>query len=70
MAGARARWRATGMTDDDFGKPNIAIANSFPQHVPSQVDLTPMGQPAAGAVTTAAAQHKPRWYERFAPKRS
>src|SRR5690349_23393338 len=34
MAGARALWRATGMTDDDFGKPIVAIANSYTQFVP------------------------------------
>lgn len=33
MAGARALWRATGMTDDDFGKPIIAVVNSFTQFV-------------------------------------
>lgn len=37
MAGARALWRATGMTDDDFGKPIIAVANSFTQFVPGHV---------------------------------
>lgn len=35
MAGARALWRATGMTDADFGKPIIAVVNSFTQFVPS-----------------------------------
>ena len=39
MAGARALWRATGMKDDDFGKPIIAIANSFTQFVPGHVHL-------------------------------
>jgi dihydroxyacid dehydratase/phosphogluconate dehydratase len=39
MAGARALWRATGMTDDDFGKPIVAIANSFTQFVPGHVHL-------------------------------
>ena len=34
MAGARGLWRATGMTDDDFGKPIIAVVNSFTQFVP------------------------------------
>ncbi|MBL9059154.1 MAG: hypothetical protein JNK88_03905, partial [Mangrovicoccus sp.] len=34
MAGARALWRATGMTDGDFGKPIIAVVNSFTQFVP------------------------------------
>lgn len=44
MAGARALWRATGMTDDDFDKPIIAIANSFTQFVPGHVHLKDMGQ--------------------------
>jgi len=44
MAGARALWRATGMTDADFGKPIIAIANSFTQFVPGHVHLHDLGQ--------------------------
>ena len=44
MAGARALWRATGMGDDDFHKPIIAIANSFTQFVPGHVHLKDMGQ--------------------------
>lgn len=45
MAGARALWRATGMTDDDFdNKPIIAVANSFTQFVPGHVHLKDMGQ--------------------------
>ena len=44
MAGARALWRATGMTDTDFGKPIIAIANSFTQFVPGHVHLHDIGQ--------------------------
>src|SRR5690625_3222269 len=44
MAGARALWRATGMQDGDFGKPIIAIANSFTQCVPGHVHLKDMGQ--------------------------
>ena len=44
MAGARALWRATGMTDDDFDKPIIAVANSFTQFVPGHVHLKDMGQ--------------------------
>ena len=44
MAGARALWRATGMTDGDFHKPIIAIANSFTQFVPGHVHLKDMGQ--------------------------
>ena len=44
MAGARALWRATGMTDDDFGKPIIAVSNSFTQFVPGHVHLKDLGQ--------------------------
>jgi dihydroxy-acid dehydratase len=44
MAGARGLWRATGMTDGDFGKPIIAIANSFTQFVPGHVHLKDLGQ--------------------------
>ncbi len=44
MAGARALWRATGMGDEDFGKPIIAIANSFTQFVPGHVHLHSYGQ--------------------------
>ncbi len=44
MAGARSLWRATGMTDDDFDKPIIAIANSFTQFVPGHVHLKDLGQ--------------------------
>ncbi|MEX0614602.1 MAG: dihydroxy-acid dehydratase, partial [Methylophaga sp.] len=44
MAGARALWRATGMKDDDFNKPIIAVANSFTQFVPGHVHLKDMGQ--------------------------
>lgn len=44
MAGARALWRATGMKDDDFKKPIIAIANSFTQFVPGHVHLKDLGQ--------------------------
>ncbi len=53
MAGARALWRATGMTNDDFGKPIVAIANSFTQFVPGHVHLKDMGQLVAGAVKEA-----------------
>ncbi|CCH73132.1 dihydroxy-acid dehydratase [Nostocoides australiense] len=53
MAGARALWRATGMTDDDFGKPIVAIANSFTQFVPGHVHLKDLGQLVAGAVAAA-----------------
>ena len=44
MAGARSLWRATGMNDDDFNKPIIAIANSFTQFVPGHVHLHNLGQ--------------------------
>ncbi|WP_261567464.1 dihydroxy-acid dehydratase [Frankia gtarii] len=50
MAGARALWRATGMTDDDFGKPIIAIANSFTQFVPGHVHLRNLGALVAEAI--------------------
>ncbi|GAA3510536.1 dihydroxy-acid dehydratase [Actinocatenispora rupis] len=53
MAGARALWRATGMTDGDFGKPIVAIANSFTQFVPGHVHLKDLGQLVAGAVAEA-----------------
>ncbi len=44
MAGARALWRATGVKDEDFGKPIIAVANSFTQFVPGHVHLKDLGQ--------------------------
>ncbi|WP_028487018.1 dihydroxy-acid dehydratase [Thiomicrorhabdus chilensis] len=50
MAGARALWRATGMQTEDFGKPIIAIANSFTQFVPGHVHLKDMGQLVAGVI--------------------
>ncbi len=50
MAGARALWRATGMTTEDFGKPIIAIANSFTQFVPGHVHLKDMGQMVAKVI--------------------
>ncbi|WP_038052017.1 dihydroxy-acid dehydratase [Thioalkalivibrio sp. ALJ1] len=53
MAGARALWRATGMQDGDFGKPIIAIANSFTQFVPGHVHLKDLGQLVAGEVEKA-----------------
>src|SRR2546429_837427 len=53
MAGARALWRATGMTDDDFGKPIVAIANSFTQFVPGHVHLKDLGALVAEAVAEA-----------------
>lgn len=53
MAGARGLWRATGMTDDDFGKPIVAIANSFTQFVPGHVHLKDLGQLVAREVEKA-----------------
>jgi len=53
MAGARALWRATGMTDKDFGKPIIAIANSFTQFVPGHVHLKDLGQMVAREIEKA-----------------
>ena len=55
MAGARSLWRATGMTDSDFGKPIIAIANSFTQFVPGHVHLHNMGQLVAREIEKAGA---------------
>ncbi|MEL0081453.1 MAG: dihydroxy-acid dehydratase [Gammaproteobacteria bacterium] len=53
MAGARALWRATGMTEEDFDKPIIAIANSFTQFVPGHVHLKDMGQLVAEQISAA-----------------
>lgn len=53
MAGARALWRATGMTSEDFGKPIIAVANSFTQFVPGHVHLKDMGQLVIKAIEDA-----------------
>lgn len=53
MAGARALWRATGMKDDDFNKPIIAVANSFTQFVPGHVHLKDMGQLVAREIEAA-----------------
>ena len=53
MAGARGLWRATGMTDDDFGKPIIAVANSFTQFVPGHVHLKDLGQLVAREIEAA-----------------
>jgi len=52
-AGARALWRATGMTDSDFGKPIVAIANSYTQFVPGHVHLRDLGDIVADAVRAA-----------------
>ncbi|MDP7468060.1 MAG: dihydroxy-acid dehydratase, partial [Alphaproteobacteria bacterium] len=53
MAGARGLWRATGMTDEDFGKPIIAVANSYTQFVPGHVHLKDLGELVAGEITRA-----------------
>ncbi|SQI44334.1 Dihydroxy-acid dehydratase [Leminorella richardii] len=53
MAGARALWRATGMTDDDFGKPIIAVVNSFTQFVPGHVHLRDLGKLVADQIQAA-----------------
>ena len=53
MAGARALWRATGMSDSDFDKPIIAIANSFTQFVPGHVHLRELGRIVAQEIEQA-----------------
>ena len=53
MAGARALWRATGMQDDDFNKPIIAVVNSFTQFVPGHVHLKDLGQMVAREIEAA-----------------
>ncbi|WP_432454873.1 dihydroxy-acid dehydratase [Agarivorans sp. QJM3NY_29] len=53
MAGARALWRATGTKEEDFGKPIIAVVNSFTQFVPGHVHLKDLGQMVAGAIEEA-----------------
>ena len=53
MAGARGLWRATGMKDGDFGKPIVAIANSFTQFVPGHVHLKDLGQLVAREIENA-----------------
>ncbi len=53
MAGARGLWRATGMTDDDFGKPIIAVVNSFTQFVPGHIHLKDLGQMVARDIEAA-----------------
>lgn len=53
MAGARALWRATGMKDDDFSKPIIAVVNSFTQFVPGHVHLKDLGQLVAREIEKA-----------------
>ncbi len=58
MAGARSLWRATGMTDEDFNKPIIAIANSYTQFVPGHVHLKDMGDLVAGEIAKAGGVSK------------
>jgi dihydroxy-acid dehydratase len=53
MAGARGLWRATGMKDEDFGKPIIAVVNSFTQFVPGHVHLKDLGQMVAREIESA-----------------
>src|SRR2546430_8704088 len=53
MAGARGLWRATGMKNEDFGKPIIAVVNSFTQFVPGHVHLKDLGQLVAREIETA-----------------
>lgn len=53
MAGARGLWRATGMKDEDFGKPIIAVVNSFTQFVPGHVHLKDLGQLVAAEIQAA-----------------
>src|SRR5246127_477686 len=53
MAGARGLWRATGMKDGDFGKPIIAVVNSFTQFVPGHVHLKDLGQLVAREIEKA-----------------
>ncbi|HUH77238.1 MAG TPA: dihydroxy-acid dehydratase, partial [Devosia sp.] len=58
MAGARALWRATGMKDGDFGKPIIAVVNSFTQFVPGHVHLKDLGQLVCREIEKAGAVAK------------
>src|SRR5690606_1435247 len=53
MAGARGLWRATGMKDGDFGKPIIAVVNSFTQFVPGHAHLKDLGQLVAREIEAA-----------------
>jgi len=55
MAGARALLRATGVANEDFGKPIIAVANSFTEFVPGHVHLAEVGRVIADAVRAAGA---------------
>src|SRR5258708_8111804 len=53
MAGARGLWRATGMKNEDFGKPIVAVVNSFTQFVPGHVHLKDLGQLVAREIEQA-----------------
>src|SRR5947199_9059211 len=53
MAGARGLWRATGMKNEDFGKPIVAVVNSFTQFVPGHVHLKDLGQLVAREIEKA-----------------
>src|SRR5437660_12802813 len=58
MAGARGLWRATGLKNEDFGKPIIAVVNSFTQFVPGHVDPQNLGQPVARGIANAGGAAK------------
>ena len=58
MAGARGLWRATGMKDEDFGKPIIAVVNSFTQFVPGHVHLKDLGQLVAREIEASGGAAK------------
>ncbi|MBN2576411.1 MAG: dihydroxy-acid dehydratase, partial [Deltaproteobacteria bacterium] len=58
MAGARSLWRATGTKEDDFGKPIVAVVNSFTQFVPGHVHLQNLGQMVAREIEAAGAVAK------------
>jgi len=51
--GARALWRATGLTDEDFGRPIVAVVNSFVEFVPGHVHLRDLGRLVGGAIREA-----------------
>ncbi|WP_321397163.1 dihydroxy-acid dehydratase [Emcibacter sp.] len=55
MAGARALWRATGVKEKDFGKPIVAVVNSFTQFVPGHVHLKDLGQMVAREIEASGA---------------
>ena len=75
MAGARGLWRATGMKDTDFGKPIIAVVNSFTQFVPGHVHLKDLGQlvareiEASGGVAKEFNHDRGRRWHRHGPRR-